>query len=59
MINNDLKDKDLPVFGDGMQVRDLHHVSGHCYTIDTVLYKSRDREVYISGGNNKKPTLKL
>jgi hypothetical protein len=33
MINNCLKEKDLPVYGDGMQVRDWLHVSDHCSAI--------------------------
>jgi len=39
MINNCLKEKDLPVYGDGMQVRDWIHVSDHCSAIDIVLQK--------------------
>ena len=57
MINNCLKEKDLPVYGDGMQVRDWLHVSDHCSAIDTVLHKGKDGEVYNIGGNNEKANI--
>ena len=59
MINNCLKDKDLPVYGDGMQVRDWLHVSDHCEAIDTVLHKGRDGETYNIGGNNEKANIEI
>lgn len=59
MINNCLEGKDLPVYGDGMQVRDWLHVSDHCAAIDTVLHKGIDGEVYNIGGNNEKANIEL
>jgi len=59
MINNCLKGKDLPVYGDGMQVRDWLHVSDHCSAIDTVLHKGKDGEVYNIGGNNEKANISI
>lgn len=59
MINNCLKEKDLPVYGDGMQVRDWLHVSDHCTAIDTVLHKGKDGEVYNVGGNNEKANIEI
>ncbi|MGV8148978.1 MAG: dTDP-glucose 4,6-dehydratase [Alkaliphilus sp.] len=59
MINNCLKGKDLPVYGDGMQVRDWLHVSDHCAAIDTVLHKGADGEVYNIGGNNEKANIEI
>ncbi|MDF2613510.1 MAG: dTDP-glucose 4,6-dehydratase [Clostridia bacterium] len=59
MINNCLKEKDLPVYGDGMQVRDWLHVSDHCSAIDTVLHKGRNGEVYNIGGNNEKANIEI
>jgi dTDP-glucose 4,6-dehydratase len=59
MINNCLKDKELPVYGDGMQVRDWLHVSDHCSAIDTVLHKGKDGEVYNIGGNNEKANIEI
>ncbi|RBP69082.1 dTDP-glucose 4,6-dehydratase [Alkalibaculum bacchi] len=59
MINNCLKGKDLPVYGDGMQIRDWLHVSDHCCAIDTVLHKGVDGEVYNIGGNNEKANIEI
>lgn len=59
MINNCLKDKDLPVYGDGMQIRDWLHVSDHCSAIDTVLHKGVVGEVYNIGGNNEKANIEI
>ena len=59
MINNCLNEKDLPVYGDGMQVRDWLHVSDHCSAIDTVLHKGQDGEVYNIGGNNEKANIEI
>lgn len=59
MINNCLKGKDLPIYGDGMQVRDWLHVSDHCSAIDTVLHKGKDGEVYNIGGNNEKANIQI
>lgn len=39
IINNCLNEKELPVYGDEMQIRDWLHVSDHCIAIDTVLHK--------------------
>jgi dTDP-glucose 4,6-dehydratase len=59
MINNCLNDKDLPVYGDGMQIRDWLHVADHCSAIDTVLHKGLDGEVYNIGGNNEKANIEI
>ncbi len=54
MITKAIEDEKLPVYGDGMQIRDWLHVSDHCSAIDTVLHKGKDKEVYNVGGNNEK-----
>lgn len=59
MINNCLNDKQLPIYGDGMQIRDWLHVSDHCSAIDTVLHKGEDGEVYNIGGNNEKANIEI
>lgn len=53
MIHNCLQEKELPVYGDGMQIRDWLHVSDHCEGIDAVLQKGKDGEIYNIGGNNE------
>ena len=59
MINNCKNGKPLPVYGDGMQIRDWLHVSDHCSAIDTVLHKGVDGEVYNIGGNNEKANIEI
>ena len=59
MIHNALEDKPLPVYGDGMQVRDWLHVSDHCAAIATVLEKGKPGEVYNIGGNHEKTNLEI
>ncbi len=53
MIINALNDKPLPVYGDGLNVRDWLHVTDHCVAIDTVLHQGRVGDVYNIGGNNE------
>ena len=59
MINNCLQDKKLPVYGDGMQIRDWLHVKDHCIGIETVLHKGKLGEVYNIGGNNEKANIEI
>ncbi|MFC4804974.1 dTDP-glucose 4,6-dehydratase [Filifactor villosus] len=59
MIHNCKKDKKLPVYGDGMQIRDWLHVKDHCEAIDIVLHKGRNGEVYNIGGNNEKANIEI
>ena len=51
MISNALEDKSLPIYGDGMQIRDWLFVDDHCRAIVSVLNKGRDGEVYNIGGS--------
>jgi dTDP-glucose 4,6-dehydratase len=57
MIANCLKDKPLPVYGAGAQVRDWLHVEDHCSAIYAVLEKGATGEVYNIGGNNEKQNI--
>ncbi|MHC1749548.1 MAG: dTDP-glucose 4,6-dehydratase [Cellulosilyticaceae bacterium] len=59
IINNCLNNKELPVYGDGMQIRDWLHVKDHCSGIATVLHKGKDGEVYNIGGNNEKANIEI
>jgi len=59
MINNCIKEKELPVYGDGMQIRDWLHVSDHCSAIDTVLHNGVQGEIYNIGGNNEKANIEI
>ena len=57
MIANALEDKPLPVYGDGLHVRDWIYVLDHCSAIDAVLRKGRAGEVYNIGSMNDVPNL--
>jgi len=59
MIANCSNEKQLPVYGDGMQIRDWLHVSDHCSAIDTVLHKGKIGEIYNIGGNNEKANIEI
>lgn len=54
MIHNAWMNKPLPVYGDGLQIRDWLHVLDHCAAIYTVLTKGKIGEIYNIGGNNEK-----
>ncbi|MBE6001222.1 MAG: dTDP-glucose 4,6-dehydratase [Sarcina sp.] len=53
MIINALHDKPLPVYGEGLNVRDWLYVEDHCKAIDLVMRKGRVGEVYNIGGHNE------
>ncbi len=53
MINNAVNNKELPVYGDGKNIRDWLYVDDHCDAIITVLNKGKIGEVYNIGGNNE------
>lgn len=59
IISNCLKEQDIPVYGDGMQVRDWLHVSDHCSAIEIVLKKGIVGEIYNIGGNNEKTNIEI
>lgn len=59
MISNALEGKSLPVYGDGLNIRDWLHVYDHCQAIDMVLHRGRVGEVYNIGGNNEKTNIEL
>jgi len=59
MIRNALEDKPLPVYGDGLHVRDWLYVEDHCSAVDLVLHKGVSGEVYNIGGNNERTNLEV
>ncbi|MDE8564470.1 dTDP-glucose 4,6-dehydratase [Anoxybacillus rupiensis] len=54
MITNALEGKELPIYGDGQNVRDWLHVKDHCTAIDLVIHKGIPGEVYNIGGHNER-----
>jgi dTDP-glucose 4,6-dehydratase len=59
MIINALNDKELPIYGDGLNIRDWLHVEDHCQAIDLVLHQGRNGEVYNVGGNNERTNIEI
>lgn len=59
MIQNALQDKQLPVYGDGLNVRDWLYVEDHCSAIDLVLHQGRNGEVYNVGGRNERNNIQV
>ncbi len=58
-ISKLLKGEKVPVYGDGLNVRDWLYVYDHCEAIDTVLHKGKIGEVYNIGGHNEKTNLEI
>ena len=54
MINNARNDKSLPVYGEGLNVRDWLHVYDHCSAIDLVIRNGKNGDVYNIGGHNER-----
>jgi dTDP-glucose 4,6-dehydratase len=59
MISNALEDKALPVYGDGMHVRDWIYVIDHARGIDTVLHHGKPGDIYNLGGNYDVPNIDI
>lgn len=59
MITNALEDKPLPVYGDGLHVRDWIYVRDHCRAIDMVLRRGKTGEIYNIGGMHDVPNLEV
>ena len=54
-----LRGEKVPVYGDGLNVRDWLYVYDHCAAIDTVLHKGKIGEVYNVGGHNEKTNMEI
>jgi dTDP-glucose 4,6-dehydratase len=59
LISNALADRPLPIYGDGLYVRDWIHVRDHCAAIDTVLHQGSVGEVYNVGARQELPNLQV
>jgi dTDP-glucose 4,6-dehydratase len=58
-VTNAVEDKPIPVYGDGLNVRDWIFVSDHCRALDVVIQKGQPGEIYNIGGGNEKTNLEL
>lgn len=59
MVTNAMADKELPVYGDGLNVRDWLYVEDHCSALDAVLHNGKPGEVYNIGGNNERTNIEI
>jgi dTDP-glucose 4,6-dehydratase len=59
MISNAMDDRRLPIYGDGMQVRDWLYVDDHCRAIQAALSKGQEGEIYNIGGSRALPNLEV
>ncbi len=59
IIANALNNKSIPVYGDGLNVRDWLYVEDHCIAIDMIVRQGKEGEVYNVGGHNEKTNLEV
>ncbi len=59
VITNLMEGKKVPVYGDGLNVRDWLHVEDHCRAIDTIIHKGKIGETYCVGGNGEKTNIEI
>lgn len=59
IITNLMEGKKIPVYGDGLQVRDWLYVEDHCSAIDAIIHKGRAGETYCVGGDSEKPNIEI
>ncbi len=59
IITNALADKKIPVYGDGLQVRDWLYVEDHCKALDMILHMGKTGYIYNVGGNNEKTNISI
>jgi dTDP-glucose 4,6-dehydratase len=57
LISNAMQDLPLPIYGDGMNVRDWIHVRDHCAAVDAVLHHGKNGEVYNVGARQEIPNI--
>ncbi|MCL0036181.1 dTDP-glucose 4,6-dehydratase [Dehalococcoidia bacterium] len=59
VITNALEGKEIPVYGDGLNVRDWIHVKDHCRALDVIIRQGKPGEIYNIGGNCEETNLEL
>ena len=59
MISNAIEDQPLPIYGDGMQIRDWLYVEDHCRAIQSVIERGREGEIYNIGGSRALPNIEV
>ncbi|WP_366293075.1 dTDP-glucose 4,6-dehydratase [Paenibacillus sp. AN1007] len=59
IISRALKDEAVPVYGDGLNIRDWLYVEDHCRAIDLVIHQGKSGEIYNIGGNNERTNIHI
>jgi dTDP-glucose 4,6-dehydratase len=59
LISRALENQTIPIYGDGLQVRDWIFVKDHCSALDAILHSGREGEIYNISGGNEWPNLKI
>ncbi|HAV11801.1 MAG TPA: dTDP-glucose 4,6-dehydratase [Candidatus Moranbacteria bacterium] len=59
IITNLIEGEKIPIYGDGLQVRDWLHVEDHCRAIDVIIHKGKIGETYCVGGDGEKPNIEI
>ena len=59
IISNALSEKNIPIYGDGKNVRDWLYVLDHCKAIDLIFHKGKSGETYNIGGHNERNNLQI
>lgn len=58
-ITNALENKEIPIYGDGLNIRDWIHVTDHCQALDLIMQRGKPGEIYNIGANNEKTNLEI
>ena len=59
MISNAMEDRELPIYGDGLNVRDWIYVEDHCRALDMILHRGKSGEIYNIGGASERTNLEV
>jgi dTDP-glucose 4,6-dehydratase len=59
MISNAMEDRELPVYGDGLNVRDWIYVEDHCQALDVILHRGKSGEIYNIGGASERTNIEV
>jgi len=59
IITNLMEGKNIPIYGDGMQIRDWLYVEDHCKAIDLIIHQGKIGETYCVGGKSEKPNIEI
>ncbi|OGP56160.1 MAG: dTDP-glucose 4,6-dehydratase [Deltaproteobacteria bacterium RBG_13_52_11] len=59
MISNAVEDRELPIYGDGLNVRDWIYVGDHCQALDVILHRGKSGEMYNIGGASERTNLQV